>query len=348
MTSAALVLMVAASSGAARFSEPPLQSQENVVAAPPSTDPLAATSLLRIDQRCIAGCVRYRRLDWGTDPDGRITQSVLPTSSTEWTYLSDGRSVTFHLTTDPIEQRRIVGRWSLFVNTREREASVLRGQHSPGQEGIDEMLIGCEGLAESWVSETLAEEIALARVLRTERSGDMTRLRYELPGEAEGWVHEVEWIAGTVSGTVSGTASRLVSRTLEIAQPSTDADTAHSLRVVRSEVVEWDTHEGSQFPKVVDRTVRIVQVGHADISVGRSRFEVIERRADLTASERMRVGRLAIEAGWTVSRQDRACSAVLGEQEFTFAGRRYEALNPVALADLERPELLLEGAQCLE
>ena len=319
---------------------PPATTVEQVVARTPATELPADIVLPRLTQRCTAGCVRYRRSDWGADPDGRMTKSVLPTSHADWTYLSDGHAVTFHLTADADEQRRIIGHLSYFVSARAREVTVQRGQHAPAQEGIDEMLIGCEGLAENSTGETLLEELKSARVLSAANANGIMRMRYELPRELNGWVHEIEWIAGDVP--------RIVSHTLEIPQPSSGSSSAGAVRVVRSAVVEWEERAGSQLPKIIDRTVQVAQAGQPAIAIGRSRFEVIERRTELTSAEQSRIGSLTIEAHWTVSLQDTGCSAVLGEAVFTFAGHRYEAIKPVTLADLDRPELLLEGARCLD
>ncbi len=338
---ATLLILVAASTVAHRSSLMNSDRGESTPRGQPhDITLLAGISMPRLDARCTEGCVRYRRSDWGADNDGRMTKSALPTSGVEWTFLCDGRSVTFHLSTDESEQRRIDGRSSLFVNTREREVTVLCGQHAPGQEGIDEMLIGCEGLAESSAGETLADELARARILRCDRADDALTLTYTLPGEVDGWVHNIEWIAGN--------APRITARTLTIPQEPASPSAPAVSRVIRQVVVEWESVGAAMLPKVVDRTVCLEQAGSAAIMVGKSRFEVLERRSVLTPTERSQVGPLTIDAGWSVSRQDRACSAVLGELEFVFAGRRYQSSNPIVLSDLERPELLLAEAQCLE
>lgn len=293
-----------------------------------------------VESRCVAGCVRYRRSDWGANPDGTMTSSVAPTSCAEWTYLSDGSSVTYHPADDPDEQRRIVGRWSIAVNSRAREATLLRGQHAPAPEGIDELLIGCEGLDERPESETLREELEVARVLAVEQTSDIVTLRYSLPGEANGWVHELEW--------TNEQTPRIRCRTLEIPEPSRAAENPPVARVIRAEVIEWEVSKAGVVPKIVERSVRTAQGGRRGPLVARSRFEVLERRSELTDAERARVGRVAVEAGWMVTRQDMSLSAVIGETEFEFAGRRYAAAAPVRLVDLEQPEKLLKEATCLD
>ncbi len=293
-----------------------------------------------MQESCRSGFVRYRRSDWGADPHGGITASVTPTSSAEWVYVSDGRGATFHAASDCDEQRRILGRWTAFVNLREREATVLRGQHSPAPEGIDELLLGCEGLADSVACETLAEEVSDARQLSREQSGEHVCLKYTLPGEAAGWSHGVEWLAGPTP--------RLLARTLEIPSQSTVPEASPSSRVVRSEIVEWEEVRGVFLPRVVERSVSSVGAGSAVSVIGRSRFEVVERRESLTDAERMRIGQVHVDDGWAVSIQSLSITGVIGSCEFTFAGHRYAAAIPVTLDSLHDPSVLLEGAQCLE
>lgn len=313
-----------------------------VGAAPPDTAQVTGQSLSMpvISTRCTAGYVRYRRSDWGCDPNGTITTSVVPTSSAEWVYLSDGSSVTFHAPSEPDEQRRINGRTSLFVNARTRVVTLVDGQHSPSQEGIDELLIGCEGLAEGPGAETLAEEMALAEIQLTERAGGCARVRYRLPGEADGWLHEIEW--------VEGPSSRVTAQSLFIPAVDGVGGCAGTVRVVRSEVIDWQWCDGLLLPKAVERTVSLMPPNSTPTLLGRSRFEVLERRERLTAVEQTRVGPLHIDNGWSVVRLDTACAAVIGDREFTFCGRRYESADPVTLGDLARPLALLENARCLE
>ena len=298
--------------------------------------------LCNLAERPTVGYARIRQSDWGVTKDGRMTDSVAPTSECEWTYLAQDQVVVFRLAADPDEQRRILGKHTLFLNARARAVTLVCGQQAPSPDGIDELLLGCEGLWGGSGTETLHDELSTAHDLQIEQSGDSIRARYRVEGEGEGWFREVEWREGDRSGA----KSRVVSRVQEIPEVQEHEGDGSAIRVIESEIVAWEDFNGLRVPKVVERTVRKVVAQHPDIVLATSRFEILERRSSLSPEERDCVRGPEIGAGWWVSRRETGFSAQLGGTTFSFAGRSYEALRPLVLADLEHPERILEGASC--
>ena len=134
-------------------------------------------------RRCTPGLVRYRERWWLPAADGRVDLEAKASRDVERIYLSDGSEVLMYAGDSPSEQIRIRGNRSWSISMRSREVRVLEGQHAPGIEGVDEMLVGCEGLAPNTGGESMAEELDAAVVIELLHLEGRSKLRYRIPGE---------------------------------------------------------------------------------------------------------------------------------------------------------------------
>lgn len=296
-------------------------------------------------RRCTPGLVRYRERWWLPAADGRVDLEAKASRDVERIYLSDGSEVLMYAGDSPSEQIRIRGNRSWSISMRSREVRVLDGQHAPGIEGVDEMLVGCEGLAPNTGGESMADELGAAVVIELLHLEDRSKLRYRIPGET-GWVRQVEWSNEPDSVELA--------RVIEIpaalprdraAEPPSEARVT---RIVRFEILAWDGEGATRRPRLIERTLTTLVEGKEPVLLARTRFEVLERRVDLTPAETARLAVPKFDVGWDATIDSTSCSARLGGREFTFAGTRYRATKPIELADLETPERLLREAACVE
>ncbi len=284
------------------------------------------------------GSIRYRRSDWGCDPDGSVTASVAPTSVAEWKYVFDGEVAVFYSNQDSARQVRVRCDGTKLIDARSSHCVIVDGQQAPSAEGIDEFLFSCEGLAINDGADTLVAEVAAGEVLSRSEQEGMCIIRYRARLAPPEQIHQVEWIPGPFP--------RLSARQFEFPATHQGSVVAGATRVVRAEVTEWEGLGDEALPRVITRTVSDRVLDGRETIKMRSRFEVVERSRTVTAADAATLGEPTIGAGWVVSIPRVNIVVTIGRREFVFQGAVYEAATPVALSDLVRIPELIAASEC--